>query len=95
MGDNKYPEYEEHVGMACESTAAPTTAPYSHNGVATVHDEIDDLDWDRFSGFGPSTDEEALERIAAFEDKLSKNQVNWTSSEEFDKLLFEEFPWLR
>lgn len=95
MGNKKYPEYDEHVGMCCESTAAPTTAPYSHNGVVAVHDEIDDLDWDRFSGFGPSTDEEALERIAIFEDKLSKNQVNWTSSEEFDKLLFEEFPWLR
>ena len=56
---------------------------------------VDDLDWDRFSGFGPSSDEEAIERIAMFEDKLSKGQVNWTSSEEFDKQLFDEFSWLR
>ena len=52
-------------------------------------------DWNRFPGFGPSSDEEALERIAFFEDKYSKGQVHWTSSEEFDKQLFEEFPWLR
>ena len=72
MKDNKYPEYEDHTGMCCESS--PTQAAISN--------------------FGPSSDEEAIERIALFEDKYSKGQVNWTSSEEFDKQLFEEFPWL-
>lgn len=65
------------------------------NRYVAVHDEIDDLDWNRFPTLGPSSDEEAIERIALFEDKYSKGQVNWTSSEEFDKQLFEEFPWLR
>ena len=35
------------------------------------------------------------DRIDAFEEKLNNNQVNWTSSEEFDRQLFEKFPWLR
>ena len=65
------------------------------NRYVAVHDEIDDLDWNRFPTLGSSSDEEAIERIALFEDKYSKGQVNWTSSEEFDKQLFEEFPWLR
>jgi len=91
MKDNRYPEYEDNTRICCESSptqAAITT--HSRNGVVAVHDEIDDLDWNRFPTLGPSSDEEAIERIALFEDKYSKGQVNWTSSEEFDKQLLED-----
>jgi hypothetical protein len=44
---------------------------------------------------GPSSEAEAIESINKFEEKLKNEQVHWTSSEEFDKQLFEEFPWLR
>lgn len=43
----------------------------------------------------PTTIEEAIEGIDKFETDLKNGKVNWTSSEEFDKQLYEEFPWLR
>ena len=48
-----------------------------------------------FPIIGPSSEAEAIESINKFEEKLKNGQVHWTSSEEFDKQLFEEFPWLR
>ena len=44
---------------------------------------------------GPSSEAEAIESIDQFEENLKNGQVHWTSSEEFDRQLFEEFPWLR
>jgi hypothetical protein len=43
----------------------------------------------------PTTIEEAIEGIDKFETDLKNGKVNWTSSEDFDKQLYEEFPWLR
>ena len=67
----------------------------SKDGVTVVHDRIDDLDWDRFPTLGPTTIEEAIEGIDKFETNLKNGKVNWTSSEDFDKQLYEEFPWLK
>ena len=44
---------------------------------------------------GPSSEAEAIESIDRFEEDLRNGQVHWTSSEELDRQLFEEFPWLR
>jgi hypothetical protein len=44
---------------------------------------------------GPSSEAEAIESINKFEENLKNGLVHWTSSEEFDRQLFEEFPWLR
>jgi len=43
---------------------------------------------------GPSSEAEAIESIDKFEENLRNGQVHWTSSEEFDRQLFEEFSWL-
>ena len=60
-----------------------------------VHDWIDDLDWGRFPIIGPKTEEEAIARIDEFEEKLARGEVKWISSEEVDRMLYKEFPWLR
>ncbi len=81
--------------MACEPVAEVEAAtPMSPDGVTIVHDWIDDLDWDKFPSFGPFSDEEAIARIETAEKDL-KNPDKWTSSEDFTKQLYEEFPWLR
>jgi len=98
MEENRYPiiDEEETVGMACDPAAVTIVVnPKSINGVTEVHDWIDDLDWDKFPSLGPSSEEEAVARIDRFEQRLVKDEVNWTSSEEFDKQLYEEFPWLK
>ena len=64
------------------------------DGITTVHDWIDDLDWDRFPSYGPFSKEEAVARIEEAQKDL-KNPSKWTSSEEFDQQLYQEFPWLR
>ena len=56
---------------------------------------IDDLNWEEYPIIGPSSEKEAIESIDMFEENLRNGQVHWTSSEEFDRQLFEEFPWLR
>ena len=48
-----------------------------------------------FPIIGPSSEKEAIESIDKFEENLRNGQVHWTSPEEFDRQLFEEFPWLR
>jgi hypothetical protein len=97
MDEKRYPilDEEENVGMACEPVAEVEAAtPMSPDGVTIVHDWIDDLDWDKFPSFGPFSDEEAIARIETAEKDL-KNPDKWTSSEDFTKQLYEEFPWLR
>lgn len=98
MEEKRYPklEEEESVGMVSEPVAtavAPETQ--STNVVTDDHDWIDDLDWDKFPILGPKTEEEAIARIDKFEEKLAKGEVKWISSEEMDRQLYEEFPWLR
>ena len=55
---------------------------------------LENLDWDKIPSFGPFSDEEAIARIEKAERDL-KDPSKWTSSEEFTKQLYEEFPWLR
>ena len=97
MEEKKCPELDEERGrdMCCETAAeAVGTVPTSVNGVTKVHDWIDDLDWDRFPSYGPFSEEEAIAGIEKAERDL-KDPSKWTSSEEFTKQLYEEFPWLR
>lgn len=91
MEEKRYPilDEEENIDMACEPIAAVAT------DTVNAHDWIDNLDWDRIPSQGPFSEEEAIARIDKFEDNLKKGQVKWTSSEEFDRQLFEEFLWLR
>ena len=96
MEEKKYPILDEEDGVdkVCEPVAAVATAPTSADGVTTVHDWIADLDWDKFPSFGPFSEEEAIARIEKAEADL-KDPSKWVSSEEFDRQLYEEFPWLR
>ncbi len=98
MEEKRYPQIEEesNTNMASEpATAAASVASNSVDGITAVHDWIDDLDWGKYPIIGPSSEVEAIESIDKFEENLKNGQVHWTSSEEFDKQLFEEFPWLR
>ena len=98
MEEKRYPRIDEEEGldMACEPAVAVADAPVSSvDGITTVHDWIDDLDWERFPSYGPFSKEEAIARIDKFEKDLAEGNVNWTSAEEFDRQLYEEFPWLR
>ena len=97
MKEKRYPVFEEEegIGMCAEpvvEAAMPLTR--SANGITEVHDWIDDLDWDKFPSYGPFSEEEAIARIERAERDL-KDPSKWTSSEEFTKQLYEEFPWLR
>lgn len=96
MEEKRHPifEEEENVGMVSEP-AATATVSQTADGITEVHDWIDDLDWDRFPSLGPFSEEEAIARIDRFEEKLAKGEVKWISSEEMDRQLYEEFPWLR
>ena len=77
--------------MACEPTAAAASvASNSVDGITAVHDRIDDLNWEKYPIIGPSSEKEAIESIDKFEENLRNGQVHWTSSEEFDRQLFEE-----
>ena len=58
-------------------------------------EELDDIDWDRLPRLGPFSEEEAIARIDRFEERLAKGEVKWYTSEEVDKMLYEEFPWLK
>lgn len=98
MEEKSYPNIEEKSNshMASEPAAAGTSvASTSADGITAVHDRIDDMDWDKYPIIGPSSEAEAIESIDKFEENLKNGQVHWTSSEEFDRQLFEEFPWLR
>lgn len=97
MEENRYPILDEgqSIDMACEpiaGIASPTTR--SVNGITEVHDWIDDLDWNRLPILGPKSVEEAIARIKEAENDLN-DPGKWTSAEDFDKELLEEFPWLR
>ena len=97
MEEKKYPKHEEEesVSMVNEPMAeAVVASPQTEDGVTTVHDWIDDLDWDKFPSLGPFSEEEAIARIEQAEKDL-KDSSKWVSSEEFDRQLYEEFPWLR
>ena len=98
MEEKRYPELdtETRVGMAggepvVEAMVAPSP---SVDGATSVHDWIDDIDWDRFPSFGPFSEEEAIARIEEAE-RDKKNPSKWISAQELDRQLYAKFPWLR
>ena len=99
MEEKNYPihqEEEESVGMVNEPIAeAAVVSPKTEDGVTTVHDWIDDLDWDKFPSLGPSSEEEAIARIDDFEKRQAEGKVKWISSEDAWKQLYDKYPWLR
>lgn len=97
MEEKKYPvfEEEESVGMVNEPIAeAVVASPQSEDGVTTVHDWIDDLDWDKFPSYGPSSEEEAIARIDKFEEELAKGEVKWIRIDDIHAELKKRHPWL-
>ena len=57
-------------------------------------EELDKLDWNRFPSFGPFSEEEVKARIEEAE-KDQGDPSMWISSEEMNRQLYEEFPWLK
>ena len=95
MDEKRYPKIEENVGMVGEpSVAVASNSTSSIDGIHTVHDWIDELDWNRFPSYGPSSVEEAVKRIEKAEDDL-KNPSKWVTSDEVHRYLSEKFPCLR
>ncbi len=82
-------EMEEHA--VCEPVSAPI-ADYQ-NSMASMHDEIDDLDWDRMPIFGPKTLDEAIARInEAWKDR--NNPSKWHRIDDLHAELKKRHPWL-
>lgn len=97
MEEKKYPkrEEEESVGMVNEPVAEPIVAsPQTKDGIATVRDWIDDLDWDKFPHHGPFSEEEAIARIDEFEKELENGQVEWIRIDDIHAELKKLHPWL-
>ncbi len=62
-------------------------------GITTVHDEIDDLDWDRMPMFGPKTVDEAIARVdQAWEDRYDSSK--WVRIDDLHTELKKRHPWL-
>jgi hypothetical protein len=62
-------------------------------GITTVHDEIDDLDWDRMPMFGPKTVDEAIARVdQAWEDRYDSSK--WVRIDDLHAELKKRHPWL-
>lgn len=97
MEEKRYPpiEEEDNLHMACEpAPAVACTATASTEGITAVHDWIDDLDWEKFPSYGPSSVEEAIERIEKAEEEMN-DPSKWVTSEDMHKYLHERFPWLK
>lgn len=95
MEEKRHPKFEEEesVGMVSEPVAT-ATVNQTADGITDDHDWIDDLDWDRFPSYGPFSEEEAIARIEEAERDL-KDPSKWITAEEFDRQLYERFPWLK
>ena len=62
-------------------------------GITTVHDEIDDLDWDRMPIFGPKTVDEAIARVdQAWADRNDSSK--WVRIDDLQAELKKRHPWL-
>jgi len=98
MEEKRYQHIDEEqdMDMACEPVAdVAATSRSSVYGITEVHDWIDDLDWESLPVLGPKTEQEAINRIDKFEEKLARGEVKWISSEEVDRMLYQKYPWLR
>ena len=79
--------------LASEPIEAAASTSYS-GGVTAVHDEIDDLDWDRMPIMGAKTIEEAIARVdQAWTDRNDPSK--WMTSEQMWNHLYEKYPWLK
>jgi hypothetical protein len=84
-------DIETKVHVVNEPIAAPV-ADYQ-DGLVAVHDEIDDLDWDRMPIFGPKTLDEAIDRInQAWEDRNDPSK--WIRIDDLHAELKKMHPWL-
>lgn len=85
---------------ACEPGADSVAAVATYDDISYDDDietdeELDKLDWSKFPSFGPFSEEEAIARIDEFEKELAEGKVEWISSEDAWKQLYEKYPWLR
>ena len=92
--DNKKKNKEEQSSKASEPLAAAPISGNAISGVVSVHDDIDDLNWDHYPIFGPKTAEEAITRVnQAWEDRNDPSK--WRTSEDMWNQIYEKYPWLR
>ena len=83
------------IETKCQTASEPAAelATQHHDGVHYVHDEIDDLDWDRMPILGPKTLDEAIERInQAWEDRNDPSK--WIRVDDLHAELKKRHPWL-
>lgn len=85
---------------ACEPSADSMAAvaicdDTSYDDDIASDEELDKLDWSKFPSLGPFSEEEAIARIDEFEKELAEGKVEWISSEDAWKQLYEKYPWLR
>ena len=82
-------ETKKHT--VCEPIAA--SVPDYQDSMVAIHDEIDDLDWDRMPILGPKTLDEAIERInQAWEDRNDPSK--WIRVDDLHAELKKRHPWL-
>lgn len=103
MEEKRYPVFDEEGTDMCSEPFAELATSAVARGIGSTgvvegvvsDDDLKKLDWERFPSLGPFSENEAVVRIDKFEDNLSKDKVEWLSSEDFDRQLYAEFPWLR
>lgn len=78
--------------LASEPIEAAASTTYS-GGVTAMHDEIDDLDWDRMPIMGAKTIEEAIARVdQAWADRNDPSK--WIQIDDLHAELKKRHPWL-
>lgn len=84
-------DIETRGDFASEPIEAASTT-YS-GGVTAMHDEIDDLDWDRMPIMGAKTIEEAIARVdQAWTDRNDPSK--WIQIDDLHAELKKRHPWL-
>ena len=86
-------EQKDDVWMATEPNVAQATVANRHNPIHIVHDEIDDLDWNKFPIFGPRSEEEAIARIEQVEAEID-NPNKWIQIDDLHAELKRIHSWL-
>ncbi len=85
-------DIETRGDFASEPIEAAVSTTYS-GGVTAMHDEIDDLDWDRMPIMGAKTIEEAIARVdQAWTDRNDPSK--WIQIDDLHAELKKRHPWL-
>ncbi len=85
-------DIETKGDLASEPIEAAASTTYS-GGVTAMHDEIDDLDWDRMPIMGAKTIEEAIARVdQAWADRNDPSK--WIQIDDLHAELKKRHPWL-